>query len=354
MGRRARELREIEATARRVWGSGYYERVRRAERHARWSVSLGRGRRLTAASIASVAVGVALLVSAVGASSPATFTTDARGEAVNANHYDAKCDVHVDGGPDGARLPDGTYVFEVLAPSGQAEPEGAALLSNDDRAQRSFSVENGQVQYSGMHPTSVDEDNGEVLISLCVPGAPDQGYADTPNPGGVYIASICRAVETPRPSECKYDAFKVADEEEKKEEEKKEKEEATTTTKAPATTTTEAPTTTTTVAVQETTTTAAPTTTTEAPTTTTAAPTTTTEAPTTTTTAVPVEVQQTTTTTAAPATTTTAAPATTTTTEGPPLPGTGARAGTGPTVVFGLLAIALGAGLALASRRHAV
>lgn len=134
--------------------------------------------------------------------SPAAFTTDVDGEAVNKNQYAAKCDVYLNGGPSGAQLAAGSYVFFVLAPSGQNNPNDAdTLLSSDGNANRTFSVlSNGSVRYSGTHERSTDE-NGRTLIQLC-------NFADTPNPGGVYIVAICKADDI-SPRGCKYDAFKV-------------------------------------------------------------------------------------------------------------------------------------------------
>lgn len=152
---------------------------------------------------------VAVVSGSAGAASGATFTTDKFGQAVNANQYRDKCDVYLNGGPDGAKLSNGTWFFAILRPGGQSNPEGAGLLSNDARANRTFSVSSGVVSYSGTHPTSIDRTNGEKLIDACIPAATAQGYADTPNPGGVYIAAICANVPNPRPSDCKYDAFKV-------------------------------------------------------------------------------------------------------------------------------------------------
>lgn len=139
------------------------------------------------------------------AASPATFTTDVDGVKVNANHYQSKCDVYLDGGPSGAQLAAGTYVFFVLAPSGQANPNNpSTLLSSDSNAARTFTVNaDGDITNPGAHDTSTDLTDGDVLIQLCQ-------YATTPNPGGVYIAAICPA-DNITPSGCKYDAFKVKD-----------------------------------------------------------------------------------------------------------------------------------------------
>jgi hypothetical protein len=99
---------------------------------------------------------------------------------VNANIFEDKCDVYLDGGPganapaDAAGLPDGDYYFQVTDPSGKT------LLSTDPIEDRQFVVADGIiVGTSGSHVTGVDVDYGAVTIQLCP-------YDDTPNRGGVY------------------------------------------------------------------------------------------------------------------------------------------------------------------------
>jgi len=63
--------------------------------------------------------------------SGAIFTTVSDGTVVNANQYDSKCAVYLDGGPGphapatAAGLPDGEYYFQVT------DPNGKTLLSTD-------------------------------------------------------------------------------------------------------------------------------------------------------------------------------------------------------------------------------
>jgi hypothetical protein len=124
--------------------------------------------------------------------------------AVNCNIYDGKQYVWLNGGPAANGLgPDGQYFFAVLAPGGQPNPNdgGPKNLSDDfDTFQnRTFTVTNGEVSaYAGTHDKTIP------LIRL----AP---YADTPNPGGVYIMAICSLGSgyPVAPRSCKYDAFKV-------------------------------------------------------------------------------------------------------------------------------------------------
>jgi hypothetical protein len=121
---------------------------------------------------------------------------------INCNIYDGKEFVWLNGGPTVAYVGDGEYFFAVLAPGGQADPnDGTAKNLSDDfdaYGNRTFSVSGAAVSYSGTH------DFGENKIRLA-------DYADTPNPGGVYIMAICSLADgyPVDPSDCKYDAFKV-------------------------------------------------------------------------------------------------------------------------------------------------
>jgi hypothetical protein len=123
---------------------------------------------------------------------------------VNCNLYDGKQFVWLNGGPAANGLgPDGQYFFAVLEPGGQPSPNdgGAKNLSDDFDAytNRTFTVTGGEVSaYAGSHTF------GSPFIRL----AP---YADTTNPGGVYIMAICSLAKPypVNPRDCKYDAFKV-------------------------------------------------------------------------------------------------------------------------------------------------
>jgi hypothetical protein len=122
--------------------------------------------------------------------------------AVNCNIYDGKQYVWLNGGPSVAYVGDGAYFFAVLVPGGQADPnDGAAKNLSDDfdaYTNRSFSVSGGIVSYSGTHDFNANK------IRL-------MPYADTTNPGGVYIMAICSLANgyPVDPSKCKYDAFKI-------------------------------------------------------------------------------------------------------------------------------------------------
>jgi hypothetical protein len=120
----------------------------------------------------------------------------------NCNIYDGKQYVWLNGGPSTAYVGDGDYFFAVLAPGGQSNPnDGAADNLSDDvdaYTNRTFSVSGGTVSYSGGH----DSDSNKIRLF---------DYADTPNPGGVYILAICSLADgyPVNASDCKYDAFKV-------------------------------------------------------------------------------------------------------------------------------------------------
>jgi hypothetical protein len=124
---------------------------------------------------------------------------------INCNIYDGKQYVWLNGGPSTAYVGDGSYFFAVLDPGGQADPnDGAAKNLSDDfdaYTNRTFSVSGGTVSYSG---TTHDFDSNSNKIRLA-------DYADTTNPGGVYILAICSLAGgyPVDASDCKYDAFKV-------------------------------------------------------------------------------------------------------------------------------------------------
>jgi hypothetical protein len=143
---------------------------------------------LSLATLGSVAIALASV--AVGVAHPpatplsgAIFTTDVSGEPVNLNHYAAKEDVYLNGGPginapdDAAGLPAGTYYFQVTDPSGKT------LLSTDDVSCRQFSVDASGVITAVVgpcpHATGADGEDGGLTVQLFP-------YDDTPNNGGVY------------------------------------------------------------------------------------------------------------------------------------------------------------------------
>ena len=132
----------------------------------------------------------------------------------NCNIYDSKDAVYLSGGPtNGPGLGEGEYFFAILAPGGQADPtDGSAnnLSSpHDTYAERHFQINaDGTFTYlGGTHLVGSDVDDRPVIGAM--------PFADTPNPGGVYILAVCEwlgdgaANDATEPSKCKYDAFRV-------------------------------------------------------------------------------------------------------------------------------------------------
>src|SRR6266513_6273102 len=105
---------------------------------------------------------------------------------INCNIYDGKAYVWLNGGPSVAYVGDGTYFFAVLTPGGQADPndgapnnlsdttaapyaagssnaDGSAIPSGDLYTNRTFTVTNGSVSYSGPAATH-DFANGKIRL----------------------------------------------------------------------------------------------------------------------------------------------------------------------------------------------
>ena len=142
------------------------------------------------AAVVAIATGLGSTPASAHAPSGAIFTTVVDGSEVNFNHYAAKEDVYLDGGPgpgapqEAAGLDDGIYVFQVTDPSGKT------LLSQDAANCRQFTVSGGlivDVAPSGAcaHVTGVDVDHGATTVQLFP-------YLDTPNRGGVYKVWVTR------------------------------------------------------------------------------------------------------------------------------------------------------------------
>ncbi len=135
---------------------------------------------------------------------------------VNCNLYTGKEFVWLNGGPASNGLgPSGHYFFAVLEPGGQPSPNdgGAKNLSDDFDlyTNRTFTVTNGEVSaYGGTH--SFDSGTaGDPAVDGLAPFIRLAPYANTTNPGGVYIMAICSLGRgyPVNPRDCKYDAFKV-------------------------------------------------------------------------------------------------------------------------------------------------
>src|SRR3954447_22486213 len=173
-----------------------------------------------AAAVSASVLFALFAVPAMAAPSGAIFTTDVTGVPVNLNHYAAKEDVYLNGGPginapdSAAGLPAGTYSFQVTDPSGKT------LLSTDPVACRQFTVDDSGVIRSVApsapcaHVTGVSGDDSGITVQLFP-------FADTPNNGGVYKVWVtptnlldCTAPGNKNcfvPGNSKTDNFKVKD-----------------------------------------------------------------------------------------------------------------------------------------------
>ena len=148
---------------------------------------------LLSAVAVALFLGNTIAFSAPKGLSGAIFTTTFDGTVVNANLYESKCAVYLDGGPGpnapatAAGLPDGDYYFQVTDPSGKQ------LLSTDPVSNRRFQAVGGViVAYTGVggpiHPTGIDQDHpelGAITIQLANANCPSD-YLNSPNDGGVY------------------------------------------------------------------------------------------------------------------------------------------------------------------------
>jgi hypothetical protein len=153
-------------------------KLTRTTRNAGWLVVAGL---LAAALIAPTGAAAASFHGAI-------WTSLSDGGTVNANRYDNKSDVYLNGGPQncgGNGLPDGSYYFQVTNPS------GATLLSTDAIKFRQVEVVGGVI--SGTSGAG----NHEVGAGGCPNAMPVQlmPYADTPNNGGEYSVDMAPKAE---------------------------------------------------------------------------------------------------------------------------------------------------------------
>jgi hypothetical protein len=183
------------------------------------------------ALLALIVLGTLAAAAPAQAVSGAVYTTvdekvDGKGHCkngnpgVNCNIYDGKQYVWLNGGPASNGLsPDGMYFFAVLVPGGQPDPNdgGAKNLSDDYDAytNRTFTVTNGEVSaYTGDHWFDSGKGGPKGVADGKPPFIRLYPYADTTNPGGVYIMAVCYigpdgSAYPVAPRSCKYDAFKV-------------------------------------------------------------------------------------------------------------------------------------------------
>jgi hypothetical protein len=172
--------------------------------------------RLTHRFLHLVAIAPILVGATIAAAGPsgAIFTTISDGSFVNANVYEAKEDVYLNGGPQAnkscsaAGLPDGDYVFQVTDPSGHM------LLSQDDVEDRLVRVQNGVII----------KDYPNISVHQLLPGRCGgvtvqlMPFDDTDNPGGEYKVWLTPYSELGQPgnvflhNKSKTDNFKVVPE----------------------------------------------------------------------------------------------------------------------------------------------
>ena len=139
---------------------------------------------LSVASMLALAMLAPTAAPTFAAVSGAIWTSLGDGTAVNANIYDAKEDVYLNGGPQNCGqsggLPDGNYYFQVT------DPSGAILLSSDALKFRQVKVVNGVIagiSGTGNHITGTGGCNGGLPVQL-------QPYNTTPNNGGEYSLDL--------------------------------------------------------------------------------------------------------------------------------------------------------------------
>lgn len=161
----------------------------------------------------------------------AIYTSNIDASIVNANHYEKKTDVYLNGGPSnatckGGDLDDGDYVFQVTDPSGKF------LLSTDSAFDRTIVVSGGKVVSVGEFGTHAAVGPNPPCQSRSVQLAP---FSNTPNNGTVYKVWITRVkdfidacAQTPDadcglkgfvPGHTKTDNFKVKEDDQEQQEE---------------------------------------------------------------------------------------------------------------------------------------
>jgi len=141
-------------------------------------------RRLGWLVVVGLALSALLWPATAVAATGAIWTSLSNGATVNANIYDAKQDVYLNGGPqncgNGGGLPDGLYYFQVT------DPSGATLLSSDALKFRMVSVSGGVIAGTGgtgNHNEGTGGCNGGTPVQL-------MPYDDTPNNGGEYSVDM--------------------------------------------------------------------------------------------------------------------------------------------------------------------
>jgi hypothetical protein len=147
---------------------------------------------------------VGILIPLMGATSAsaafqgAIYTTEADCTTVNANIYDNKQDVYLNGGPqneNSAGLPENTTFYVKIT-----DPSGATLLSKTDGTNTVASDGDGNLTCTQLWGLLHKQSDGT------------QGYDDTPNNGTEYKVWVSTEADFPN-DDAKTDNFKVAVEE---------------------------------------------------------------------------------------------------------------------------------------------
>lgn len=167
---------------------------------------------------AAAAGGASFTIANPHVDGPSTETC--KNPSANCNSYVGKEFVWLNGGALAQNLrQEGEYFFAVLEPGGQQDPNdgGEKNLSDDHDtyADRTFTVAGGELTYTGSTHwlDSGKTESGEV--DLAPNGLPPFirlfPFADTTNPGGVYILAVCSLEEgyPVDPRDCNYEAFMV-------------------------------------------------------------------------------------------------------------------------------------------------
>jgi hypothetical protein len=134
-------------------------------------------------SLALLAPGAAATLGVQDSFTGAIWTSLANGTTVNANVYQHKNDVFLNGGPQncgtGSGLPDGDYYFQVT------DPSGLTLLSSDATSARQVRVTNGVIagNGNGTHSEGSASCSGGLPVRL----AP---FDTTPNSGAEYSVDL--------------------------------------------------------------------------------------------------------------------------------------------------------------------
>jgi hypothetical protein len=144
--------------------------------------------------LAVFAIGLASASQVMAQVSGAIFTSLVDGTTVNANHYDFKSEVYLNGGPqntNSAGLTPGIYYFQITTPGWHPMSGENGLLSTDN-AECRLLVVNNDGRISGNNGGNCPHANGTLNTTNGSTPVQMIPFADTTNPGGEYKAWIIR------------------------------------------------------------------------------------------------------------------------------------------------------------------